>query len=648
MLIHALHIYCKKTGIKLSTPDNVNSLDELSNINNYIHDDYFYYKPHTFVCNDCASLPDVFIVEYKANDFIVCERVMDKFCCLSGEIHAEENIFLQKKIIALTPYPKSFDALEVFRTIKKKTPKSGLLLIPMVTFSLLLPFYSNLFNSRLVYSTSLASVLYISVFFVFFAGVEMFLKTTIYKYVSAVNKSNSVALNKFIVYILSIASDKMAPSTGRAIETSASIYWKSISLVGVDLSLFLCFFLCLILLLGQYTILLFVYYLFFSFFCIYARFKSYENSIKSIRLGSDKIIDSIALHSNRAQTLFSNFKMLQHVFLGKAMESERLNYILTTHAHHWSEALKLNSFISMIVMYISCYLAVNGGHLSIATIIAVMIVNSRVSTSLIASVNGIYNIKLNLHQMKLSLLKLLENIERRGDDKVHINYIEQVLFENITIEPHGRSTLTSYSAQFNTGDVIIISGEVGSGKSTLLRSVIAQSKVQQGVIRYNQVNNMHVSNETFQKSIAYYDTSFRFFKGTLRFNFNLYGIYAGERIIEIINDCCRGLIVDHLILDEMDAESLNISSGERQKLIISMILEKKPSLIVLDEPTAFMSGNDGLDFMKKLISCHIDSIFFIATHEPLLKQVATRSIHINNENKHKKIFINTPIINRPG
>ncbi|ELD5872897.1 ATP-binding cassette domain-containing protein [Escherichia coli] len=149
---------------------------------------------------------------------------------------------------------------------------------------------------------------------------------------------------------------------------------------------------------------------------------------------------------------------------------------------------------------------------------------------------------------------------------------------------------------------------------------------------------------TFEKEIAFYDTSCQFFSGSLRFNFNLHGIYANDRILELINQCCPGLAVDSSILDEGDAASLNLSAGERQKLMIAMILEKKPSLIILDEPTAFMPDHEGLAFVQNLIKSHKDAIFFIATHDQRIKQLSTTSIPITPESMHKKIFINTPIL----
>ncbi|SPW33103.1 Type I secretion system ATP-binding protein PrsD [Edwardsiella tarda] len=642
MLINAMTIYCQKTGIQLSIQDNVITADFFEHPNDYIVDDYFNYKLHSFVCRSHAELPEIFIVEVNGNDFLVYERIAGDFCCLSQHKPQGTLSFIGKKIIVLRSQPKTLEVEALYATIKKKISGSNLFFLPLVTFSLLLPFYSNLFNSRLVYSSSLTSVLYITVFFIFFALLEAFLKASVYKIVIRTTHDNSIKISKLLVYILSISTDNSAPSTSRTIELSSVSYWKAISSLVVDIALLLVFLICTALILGKYSVILLLYYLGFAIFCIYVRFKSYENTIKSMAINNDRLIDSISLHNNRQQVRFTNFDTLRHAFYVKTLASEKLSHQLDLHNNRWAEVLKLNTFISMVLMYIACYLAISAGSLSIATIIALMIINSRLSAAMIATVNGWYSVKVNLHQIKASLTKLMQHVILANANQIHLDKINSLSLENITIEPHARATLVDYNANFISGNIVGVLGKVGTGKSTLLRSIIAQGTLPHGDIRYNQVNIRNIDELTFQREIAYYQPALQFFKGTLRFNFNLHGVHDSDRILAIIKYCCPEMSLDINVLDDVDADALNFSSGERQKIIISMLLEKCPSLIVLDEPTSFMSEDEGIVFLRHLIATHRDAIFIIASHNADLHSIATSIINIPSEVKHKKIFINTP------
>ncbi|EAM2866730.1 ATP-binding cassette domain-containing protein [Salmonella enterica] len=642
MLIDAMKIYCKKNGIRLSAMDKIIAADFLEHTNDYILDDYFNYKLNSFVCHSHAELPEIFIVEENGNEFFVYERIMDDFCCLSQNKQKRFPSFISKKIIVLRAQVKTLEAKILYATIKRQITRKNLFFLPLVVFSLLLPFYSNLFNSRLVYSSSLTSILYITVFFIFFAFLEAFLKTTVYKTVVRKTHNNSINISKLLVYLQSVTTDSSAPSTSRTIEVSTLGYWKTISSLVVDIALLFVFLICIAMILGKYSIILLLYYLGFVLFCTYARFKSYESTIKSIAINNDRLIDSISLHNNREQIRFINFDALRHAFYVKSLASENLSHQLDLHNNRWAEILKLNTFISMVIMYIACYLAISAGSLSIATIIAVMIINSRLSAAVISSVNGLYSVKVNLHQIKSSLAKLTQNIIPASENPIHLDKIEQISLENITIEPHGRATLAQYSANFTAGNVVVVLGKVGVGKSTLLRTLIAQSALSNGAIRYNQVNIRNVDTLTFQREIAYYEPTLQFFKGTLRFNFNLHGVHDTSHILEIIKFCCPKMVLDINVLDDVEVDDLKFSAGERQKIIISMLLEKQPSLIVLDEPTSFMSEGEGVIFLRHLVSRHHDAIFVIATHNTDVNNIATTTINIAADEKHKRIFINTP------
>ncbi|EHO4368628.1 ATP-binding cassette domain-containing protein, partial [Escherichia coli] len=127
-----------------------------------------------------------------------------------------------------------------------------------------------------------------------------------------------------------------------------------------------------------------------------------------------------------------------------------------------------------------------------------------------------------------------------------------------------------------------------------------------------------------------------------RFNFNLYGVYSTERMIAIITQCCPGLNFDALLLDEGDASSLNLSEGEKQKLLITMMLEKRPSLIILDEPTSFMPTSESVAFIQRIIEENSNSIIFISSHDQNVKNICNHHINISQETIKRRVFIPTP------
>ncbi|EET0039536.1 ATP-binding cassette domain-containing protein [Escherichia coli] len=642
MFANALVVYSKRMDIPLMDISSIPHQDILADIGKYIKHDFVSYRFECFVCRTHNELPDVFIVESVGGGFHVFERIQNDFCCLTSSEGGGEALFVGKKIIILMHEAKNFSADEVFSKIKSKIQKKNLLLIPMCTFSLLMPFYANIFNSRLVYSSSLTSVLYISIFFVFFVMIEKILRDLVYRASESQKHCDIIDLSKYLFLTSLISKDNIAPVTCRNIETSSVAYWKAVSTVIVDVTLAFMFYILMVIMLGIYSIPLTIYYIVFFIACCYIRFSSYKNALKSNKINSDRLTESFSFFARRKQAKFLQRGGIRNFVFERNRIYENLLLKLDMHNHNWGEILKLNTFLSMLIMYVCCYLSVSDGFLSIAAIIVVMIVNSRLSAAVIGCVNGLYNIKVNLYHVNTGIQKLMFNLNVNNINKCELDTISSFEFSNFTLSPYGRNILDSYSKKFSSGDVIAVAGKIGAGKSTLLKCLVSPVYDYTGMIFYNDIDVRKIKDDVYERLVAYYDLNSGFFSGTLRFNFNLYGVYSTERMIAIITQCCPGLNFDALLLDEGDASSLNLSEGEKQKLLITMMLEKRPSLIILDEPTSFMPTSESVAFIQRIIEENSNSIIFISSHDQNVKNICNHHINISQETIKRRVFIPTP------
>ena len=91
-----------------------------------------------------------------------------------------------KKIFLFKKKPLITDEFDLFNKFINMTPRVGLWSLPLVLFALLSPFYSNIFNSRLVYSDSVLSFFFISSIFIFLMVLEMTIKSFIYDKVTEI------------------------------------------------------------------------------------------------------------------------------------------------------------------------------------------------------------------------------------------------------------------------------------------------------------------------------------------------------------------------------------------------------------------------------------------------------------------------------
>ena len=148
--------------------------------------------------------------------------------------------------------------------------------------------------------------------------------------------------------------------------------------------------------------------------------------------------------------------------------------------------------------------------------------------------------------------------------------------------------LHSVSIQVNEGNLVAIIGPNGSGKSTLLKVIVGLLEAKKGNIQFmsNQITNSSPQ-KIVELGISYVPQAENVFTNmtikenleipslVLKFNFKK----RLEEILELFP-----------ILDtKMNTKAGTLSGGQRQTLAFAKALISKPSLMILDEPSAGLS-----------------------------------------------------------
>ena len=172
---------------------------------------------------------------------------------------------------------------------------------------------------------------------------------------------------------------------------------------------------------------------------------------------------------------------------------------------------------------------------------------------------------------------------------------------------HKETIIKNISLEIDKGDFMGIIGPNGSGKTTLLRLMSRVLIPQKGNIALEGKNIAHMELKEFAQLIAFVpqDT-------LITFPFTVWEIVLMGRIphlkrlqletkkdFSIVENSL--VITDALYLKEKRIDEL--SSGERQRVIIARALAQEPLLLFLDEPTSHLDiGHQVqiLDLLKRL------------------------------------------------
>lgn len=173
-----------------------------------------------------------------------------------------------------------------------------------------------------------------------------------------------------------------------------------------------------------------------------------------------------------------------------------------------------------------------------------------------------------------------------------------------------------------SNECVILKGASGSGKSTLLSIIGAMSKPSNGAVLIDGVNFAKVSDDAASsfrhKKIGYI---FQFFN--LIEELSVYeNIASPLHLCDYSQELKSKMIKEAKKLASFDKSDFSLtkdlSGGEKQRCAIARALVNNPEIILADEPTANLDGENSRNFVETIrLLKQLGKTIVIATHDPV-------------------------------
>jgi putative ABC transport system ATP-binding protein len=198
------------------------------------------------------------------------------------------------------------------------------------------------------------------------------------------------------------------------------------------------------------------------------------------------------------------------------------------------------------------------------------------------------------------------------------------------------AALKGVSLALNGGELTLLMGPSGSGKTTLLSILGCMLAPTEGTVRIREHSTAGLDPEELarlrREHIGFVFQSFHLFPTlSTTDNVRLALDVRGERS-RAAKVRSRAALAKVGLGHKIKAYPRELSGGEQQRVAIARAIVGKPSIILADEPTAALDGENGQAVMKLLaeIARERGHAVLIVTHDPRLLPFADRVVHIED------------------
>lgn len=272
------------------------------------------------------------------------------------------------------------------------------------------------------------------------------------------------------------------------------------------------------------------------------------------------------------------------------------------------ECYRFIDYVQILLVTLICSISIINDNMTIGSFMSIMIVLGALNQP----TSQIINYVLKLKMVKISDERINEIHSKKDENDsyeiTHLDTIEDIRLESLSFSYDGESyVLKNINLNIPRNKTTAIVGLSGSGKTTLLKLILKFYQPNEGNIFVGEKNINSINNKLWRKKCGVILQDSSIFSESIIYNVtldkdpDLNRFFTSLKLANIYN------FVEHLPLQEktiIGTLGLELSHGQKQRILIARIIYKNPDYIFFDEATNSLDAEN-----EKIITKNIDSFF---------------------------------------
>lgn len=223
---------------------------------------------------------------------------------------------------------------------------------------------------------------------------------------------------------------------------------------------------------------------------------------------------------------------------------------------------------------------------------------------------------------------------------ISITYIHEIHFDDVYFKyPNSTNyVLNGFTMRINSGETVALLGENGTGKSTILKMLLRFYDTEKGAIYINKIDIKQIEIGSLRSCFSTYFQNALNYAFTLEDNVvlgNVHDDYTHKNVRDALYHSGGSSLIEKAnqnlnvsVTKMFDANGLELSYGEHQKLALARTLFRRSSVILFDEPSSSLDNHSEEDLLRTINDDLNNNIVIIISHKSSTVKSVDRVIHI--------------------